>query len=171
MSRIPESIDWQLIAAIQDGLPLVPHPYAAIAGGLGMTESEVLEQIKHLIAVRVIKRVGIVVRHRQLGYDANAMVVWNIPDRHVETAGRWLAGQTGINLCYQRQRHPPAWPYNLFCMIHGHSRTEVASTVARLAAQPVLAGCAHEILFTQRCFKQCGARYAPPVQENTAWMP
>jgi len=171
MNHVPDSTDWQLIAAIQDGLPLVAHPYAAIAHRIGITETEVLVRLHKLIAAGIIKRFGVIVRHRQLGYDANAMVVWDIDDEHVDTIGHWLADQEGVNLCYQRPRRQPYWPYNLFCMIHGRNRTEVLGTVSRLAAQPELAGYQHEVLFSRRCFKQCGARYSPPTGEVTAWTP
>ncbi len=67
-----------LIEAIQGGLPLVPRPYAAIAERLGMSESQVIAAIQQLLALGTIKRLGIVVRHRQLGYRANAMIVWDI---------------------------------------------------------------------------------------------
>ena len=171
MNRLPDSTDWKLIAAIQDGLPLVTQPYAKIAHEIGITEAEVLERIENLITAGIIKRFGIVVRHRHLGYDANAMVVWDIDDEHVDTIGRWLATQEGVNLCYQRPRHPPYWPYNLFCMIHGRSRTEVLGTVSSLAVQPQLADCQHEVLFSRRCFKQCGARYSASAEGLTAWTP
>lgn len=166
MSHIPDTTDWQLIAAIQDGLPLVPRPYASIAAGLGLTEAEVCRRIRHMDDAGLIKRFGVVVRHRELGYRANAMVVWDIADKQADMTGRWLAVQSGITLCYRRPRRPPAWPYNLFCMIHGRDRVEVRHQIARLAAQPPLAGCPHEILFSRRRFKQCGAKYALPVSET-----
>lgn len=171
MSHTPDTTDWRLIAAIQDGLPLVPRPYAAIASGLGLTESEVCRRIRCMDDAGLIKRFGVVVRHRELGYRANAMVVWDIADEQVDATGRWLARQAGVTLCYRRPRRPPAWTYNLFCMVHGRDRAKVRTLIERLAAQPALAGRSYEILFSRRRFKQCGAKYAPPAREAAAWMP
>ncbi|MDZ7735138.1 MAG: AsnC family transcriptional regulator [Gammaproteobacteria bacterium] len=160
MSQTPDTTDWRLIAAIQDGLPLVPRPYVAIAAGLGLTEAEVCRRIRRMDDAGLIKRFGVVVRHRELGYRANAMVVWDIDERRVDTAGRWLAGQPGITLCYRRPRRPPDWPYNLFCMVHGRDRGDVGNLIEGLASQPPLAGCPHEILFSLRRFSSA-ARNTP----------
>ena len=83
----PESQDAALIRAIQRGLPLVERPYAAIGLAIGMTESAVIARIGELLADGAIKRLGVVVRHQELGYRANAMVVWDIPDRIVDDLG------------------------------------------------------------------------------------
>ncbi len=171
MNHIPDTTDWRLIAVIQDGLPLVARPYAAIAAEIGLTEAEVCQRIRRMEEAGHIKRFGVVVRHRELGYRANAMVVWDIAEERLDAAGRWLAAQRGITLCYRRPRRLPDWPYNLFCMLHGRDRAEVRRLIAGLAALPPLAGCPHEILFSRRRFKQCGARYALPAREATAWMP
>ena len=41
----------------------------------------------------LIKRMGVVVRHRALGYRANAMVVWDVPDNELERVGRVAGGR------------------------------------------------------------------------------
>ena len=77
-----------LVEAIQGGLPLVARPYAAIGRQVGLSEREVIQRIGDLVDQGVIKRLGVVVRHRELGYDANAMVVWDIPDERVGELGQ-----------------------------------------------------------------------------------
>ncbi len=148
-----------LVAALQDGLPLVPHPYRAVAARAGLHESEVVEAIGELLRAGIIKRLGVVVRHRELGYTANAMVVWDVPDARVDAVGRWLGGQPGVTLCYRRPRRPPRWPYNLFCMIHGRCREQVLERVRELREDSPLSGVDHAVLFSTRRFKQRGARY------------
>ena len=72
-----------LIAAIQEGLPLVSRPYADIAERIGMEESEGIQRVGDLQSNGAIKRMGVVVRHHELGYRANAMVVWDAPDAQI----------------------------------------------------------------------------------------
>lgn len=151
--------DRRLLAAIQDGLPLVPHPYAMLAGTLGTTEADIIERLQRLQDDGLIKRMGVVVKHRSLGYHANAMVVWNIPDDAIERVGKLLAAQECVTLCYQRPRRLPDWPYNLFTMIHGHDREQVLARVDHLVRNCGMQDFAHQVLFSQRCFKQRGARY------------
>ena len=78
----------KLIAALQHGLPLVSRPYAVIAEQIGSTEDEVMNYILLMQEKQDIKRFGIVVRHHKLGYKANAMVVWDIPDDKVNELGQ-----------------------------------------------------------------------------------
>ena len=157
--------DRRLIAAIQDGLPLVPRPYAAIGERIGIGEAEVIAGLRRLIADGVIKRFGVIVRHRELGYRANAMVVWEVSDARVGDAGRNLAALPFVTLCYRRPRRPPAWSYNLFCMIHGRDRGTVEALVDQASAVAGLEDLPRAVLFSRRRFKQRGARYAPAPQE------
>ena len=153
--------DRQLVELIQHGLPLDPHPYAVIGRRLGISESRVIERIAQLQQEGTIRRMGVVVRHRSLGYRANAMVVWDVPDGDVERIGRLLAEEDCVTLCYQRPRHQPDWPYNLFCMIHGRERDSVLRRIGLIIAAHGLEAIAHEVLFSCRAFKQRGARYVP----------
>ena len=160
--------DRELIAAIQGGLPLVAHPYAVIGEQLGLSETAVIKRLETLQASGLIKRMGVVVKHRALGYRANAMVVWDIPDDQVERIGALLADEVCVTLCYQRPRRLPAWPYNLFCMIHGRERDNVLRRLEQIISVHRLEEIPHTVLFSGRSFKQRGAHYVetacPPGQ-------
>ncbi|MEK7697281.1 MAG: AsnC family transcriptional regulator [Pseudomonadota bacterium] len=154
-----DEIDRRLLAAIQHGLPLVPRPYAEIAAGLGVSEEEVVARLARLKQSGVVRRFGVVVRHHELGYGANAMVVWDAPDDQAPALGRCLAGFDFITLCYRRPRRLPTWRYNLYCMIHGKTREEVLSNFEWMMNRCNLQNLPHAVLFSRRRFKQCGARY------------
>lgn len=149
-----------LIEAIQGGLPLVARPYAAIGAQVGLSERDVIRLMRALLEQGVIKRLGVVVRHHELGYDANAMVVWDIPDERVGETGRLLGSFPFVTLCYRRPRRLPHWPYNLFTMIHGHDRDEVLAHVTALVEDCGLDQAPHQVLFSRRRFKQRGACYS-----------
>ncbi len=154
-----EARDRLLLTAVQDGLPLVPRPYAELGQRVGLSEAEVAIRLTRWIESGVIKRLGVVVRHRPLGYRANAMVVWDVPDEQVGEIGRRMSACPGVTLCYRRPRRGEAWPYNLFCMIHGKDRAKVAAQVEALALALGLSAAPRAVLFSRRCFKQRGARY------------
>ena len=165
--------DRRLIEAIQDGLPLVSHPYRAIGEAVGLPEAEVMARITALLDDGVIKRLGVVVRHRELGYNANAMVVHDLPDESVDAVAERLAEHPAVTLCYRRPRRGKRWPYNLFCMVHGRDRPSVLAEIERLRAAEGITGYAHAVLFSTRRFKQRGARYlrrvdASPSREAAA---
>ena len=154
--------DRALLDAVAEGLPLVPRPYAAIGERLGLSEDTVLASLGRLTANGVISRFGIVVRHHELGWRANAMTVWDVPDDRVAAAGACLRELPFVTLCYRRPRHPPGWPYNLFCMIHGRNRDTVLAQVETATTGAGLEGLARDVLFSVRRFKQRGARYGAP---------
>lgn len=155
--------DLAILGAIQDGLPLVPRPYKAIGAVLGMEEVEVIARLKRMRREGTIKRFGLIVRHRRLGYTANAMVVWDIPNDRVDEVAARLARHQPVTLCYRRPRRLPDWPYNLFCMIHGRSRDEVHGVISHIVAVEGLESVDRAVLFSWRCFKQCGARFGVPA--------
>ena len=150
----------RLVSVLQEGLPLFIRPFALIAERIGASEPEVLGRIRRWLEEGAIKRFGVVVRHHELGFRANAMLVHDIPDEQVSELGRALAEEPAVTLCYRRPRRLPDWPYNLFCMIHGRERGEVESIIADLRQRHGLETAAHEVLFSLTRFKQNGARYA-----------
>ena len=153
-------LERRLVMALQEGLPLFIRPFSVLASRVGCDESEVIERIRRWCAEGIIKRFGVIVRHHELGYTANAMLVHDVPDELVGQIGESLAREAGVTLCYQRPRVPPEWPYNLFCMLHGQARAEVEARIAELRARLQLGEYAHDVLFSLTRFKQGGARYA-----------
>lgn len=149
----------RLVRIVQEGLPLVPQPYAAVAARAGMAEHEVLSVLGRWLTAGIVARLGLVARHRELGYGANAMVVWDAAAGTVDALGLAFARHAFVTLCYRRPRRLPDWPYNLFCMIHGRDRGTVAAQIEGLAAEAGERVAGHQRLFSRRRFKQRGARY------------
>ena len=149
--------DRPIMQALSDGLELVAQPFAALGAMLGRSEADIIARVHALAKARILTRVGVIVRHRALGWAANAMVVWQLPEDAIEAAGRALAQVPGVTLCYHRRTQPGVWDWPLFCMIHARSRPEALAVLDRARALPELAGVPHKILFSTRCFKQRGA--------------
>lgn len=157
-----------ICTVLEPGLALSKRPFAAMAALCNETESDILAHIASLQARGIMRRFGVIVRHRELGYTANAMVVWNIPDERVAEIGRALGAQPAVTLCYQRPRRLPDWPYNLFSMVHGRDREAVLAEINHLRETLGLTEMACEPLFSRRRFKQCGARYSAGAQQKAA---
>lgn len=150
----------QLLRGILErGLPIVAKPYLHIAKQISATEAQVLSQIEHWQTDGLVKRFGLVVKHRQLGYKANAMVVWNIADEQVDKVAAMFSSCPEVSLCYLRPRRLPHWPYNLFCMIHGTDRDIVVAQIDAMVEKFSLASVEKDILFSFKAYKQQGARY------------
>ncbi len=148
-----------LVRQTAPGLPLVPEPYAEVAAKLGIGETQVLATLSRMLADGRIRRLGAVLRHRPLGYRANAMAVWDVPDEQVGGIAPLLARDPAVTLCYRRARALPQWPYNLYCMVHGRERYRVAGELARVNATYGLERFSAAVLFSERCFSQRAASY------------
>jgi DNA-binding Lrp family transcriptional regulator len=154
---VPPS-QWPLAARLEDGLALVDRPYAALGEPIGMTENAVIETLRAWCERGTLRRLGVVLRHHEVGYRANAMTVFEVPPEEVDAAGERLAAQPGVTLCYQRAG-ASGWPYTLYCMVHGRERAAVQALVEGATHGAGLAGRPREVLFSTRRFKQTGGRY------------
>lgn len=156
----------QLRKCIEAGLPKVLNPYQVIAKDIKSTELQVLAQIESWHESGLIRRFGLVVKHRKLGYNANAMVVWNIKSEHVDAVAAKLAKRAEVSLCYRRPRRAD-WPYNLFCMIHGTDKGFVLQQINDLTEQLSLTHIEKDILFSFKAYKQKGASYLKNKKTTT----
>jgi len=153
-----DEIDRRIVLATQSGLPLEAQPYHAVARQVGITAEEVMERMRHMLETGVIRRIGVVPNHYALGYKANGMTVWDVPDERVDELGEQVGALDFVSHCYQRPRHLPDWPYNFFAMVHGHDRGEVEELVQRIAGLIGDADRGHEILYSTRILKKTGLR-------------
>ncbi len=155
---MPE-LERAVMSALEQGLPIVSQPFRELGERVGVREDLVLDVIERWLEDGRIKRLGLVVRHHELGFDANAMCVWDVPDDQVSEVGKRLAREPAVTLCYRRSRARPHWPFNLFCMIHGRSREAVLAEREAIVSRCGLEGYDQAVLFSTRRFKQRGSRY------------
>ncbi|MEK7223233.1 MAG: AsnC family transcriptional regulator [Pseudomonadota bacterium] len=155
-----DALDRRIIVATQEGLPRVSRPYHAIAGQLGVSAGEVMERLQRMLEAGVIRRIGAVPNHYALGYQANGMSVWDVPEERIRELGQRIGALDFVSHSYHRPRCLPEWPYNLFAMVHGRDRTEVEAKVAQIAALLGEADRGHTVLYSTRILKKTGLRIA-----------
>ncbi|ODV44040.1 protein nirH [Cupriavidus sp. UYMMa02A] len=160
-----DAIDLALIRATQGGLPLVSSPYAAVGTQLGIDEAEVIARLAVMQANGTLRRIAAVPNHYALGWRANGMTVWDVDDARIDTLGEQIGALPFVSHCYRRPRCLPQWPYNLFAMVHGHTRDEALPLVARIAAVLGEACRAHDVLWSTRILKKTGLRLPPASTE------
>jgi DNA-binding Lrp family transcriptional regulator len=170
-TRISESatadltpLDRRLLLEIQGGFPLSATPYRDVAAAVDADVEDVLAAIERLLDNGCIKRIGCVVNHVVTGFDANCMVVWNVPDSELDARGERVGSLPYVTLCYHRPRRPEqGWEYNLFTMIHGREQAAVDEKIDELAAEYL--PFEHERLYSTATLKQTGAQYEEIVGE------
>ncbi|WP_241546817.1 siroheme decarboxylase subunit beta [Thiohalobacter thiocyanaticus] len=151
-------LERRLIELTQAGLPLVPHPYHALADQLGVTADEVMATFRAMQARGVVRRIAAVPNHYRLGFRGNGMSVWDIPDALVREVGREVGALDFVSHCYIRPRALPDWPYNLFAMVHGRNRDAVHEQVAQIAGMLGERVRSYDVLFSTEVLKKTGFR-------------
>ncbi|HIE13072.1 MAG TPA: Lrp/AsnC family transcriptional regulator [Desulfotomaculum sp.] len=122
----------RLIAELGENFPIEPRPFAVIGARLGLTEDQVIALVKEFMARGIIRRLSVALRHQNVGFTANAMVVWKVPPERLEEVGKMLASFQEVTHCYERET-APQWPYNLYTMVHRPHRGECLAIAARLS--------------------------------------
>ncbi len=153
-----DEIDRALIVATQGGLPLVARPYHTIGEQIGIAGEEVMRRMQVLLNGGIIRRIGAVPNHYAIGWTANGMTVWDVADDKVDTLGPLVGALPFVTHSYRRPRALPAWPYNLFAMVHGSSREECSAKALEIRALLGDACRANDILYSTRILKKTGLR-------------
>lgn len=158
MTEAAIAIDREIVAATQDGLPLVARPYDEIARLTGIAPEIVMDRLRAMRDAGAVRRVAAVPNHYALGLTANGMTVWDVDDGEIERLGSAVGQLDFVSHCYRRPRHLPEWPYNLFAMVHGRNRDEVSEKAIKIAALLGGASRGHDVLYSTRILKKTGFR-------------
>ena len=153
-----DATDRRLIEATQAGLPMVTEPYAAIADELGLDSAEVMTRLSAMQDSGVIRRIAVAPNHYALGMTANGMTVWDVTDADAVRLGEQIGALDFVSHCYLRPRAMPDWPYNLFAMVHGETRDEVATKRGEIRTLLGDALNGENILYSTRILKKTGLR-------------
>lgn len=153
-----DDLDRKIITATQSGLPLVKEPYQTIAQQLNIEPELLKQRMKIMLNSGQIRRIGAVPNHYKLGYKANAMSVWDVPDEKITELGNQLGALSFVSHCYERPRFLPEWPYNLFAMIHGKSKQEVSEKVQQVVTLLGDYCSGYELLYSKQILKKTGLR-------------
>ncbi|ABZ84529.1 heme biosynthesis protein [Heliomicrobium modesticaldum Ice1] len=149
-------IDKKLIRLLQEDLPVVPRPFAALAEQVGLTEEDVIARARRYHAEGLMRRFGVALRHREVGFTANGMGCWDVPEERAEEVGRIMATFPEVSHCYQRPRFD-GWPYSHFTMIHGESRDDCEAVARRISAATGITN--YRLLFSTEELKKTSMRY------------
>ncbi len=146
-----EAADTRIIRCLHHGTAIESRPFLTLAQELGTTEDELLEVIRSLIAEGVIRRYGAVVRHERVGYSSNVLVAWEIPEERIDEFEGVIQDLAEVSHGYERVSYPE-WRYNVYTMIHGHSKDECLGVAERISSAIKIED--YILLFTKRELKK-----------------
>ncbi len=147
--------DEKLIRQLQDGIEFTRSPFKKAAAELGISEEEVVSRLKKLTDEKKIRRFGASIGHIALGFTANGMGVWDIPEDKIEEIGQKMASFHEVSHCYQRPRSEE-WPYNMYTMIHGRTPEECLAVAEKISIAVGIPE--YKLVFSERELKKKGVR-------------
>ena len=148
--------DRLVINELQRDLPLVPAPFTAMAKRLNMDVDQFLALCQSLRHRSIIRRFGASINHVRVGFKANAMTCWVAPSDTIDAAGQKLTSLREVSHCYERKTNP-LWPYNLFAMIHCHTRQACQEIADRVSHETGLMD--YTLLFSTKELKKVRVKY------------
>ncbi|MCE5271272.1 AsnC family transcriptional regulator [bacterium] len=163
---LPASFDRKdraLIRLLQEDLPLVERPYHELAAKVGLTPEEVIQRVRRWSESGVIRRFGASVRHVNMGYKANCMVVWRVETEAAQAAGKVFAAFPEVTHCYRRPEFP-GWPYSLYTMIHGADQEAIEALVARMSAATGLID--YRLVHSVKEWKKTSMKYFADIEKE-----
>ncbi|ACB84713.1 Lrp/AsnC family transcriptional regulator [Natranaerobius thermophilus] len=146
----------QIVTQLQGDLPSSKQPYRDIANQLGISEEKLLAEIKNMKEQGLLRRIGGIIKHRQAGFKANAMVAWEVPNNQVEQVGNQMARFQEASHVYLRPTYPD-WPYNLFTMIHAETRDECEKIAREMSRITGIEN--YELLYSTKEYKKTSMTY------------
>jgi len=152
----PTEDDKDFIRELQKDMEIIDEPFVNAAKNLGITEDELFSKMKHYESMGVLRRFAAILRHRQVGFTANGMIVWKVPEDRITSVGETLGSFPQVSHCYERPTYDD-WPYNVFSMIHCKTHDE-AYEVAKIIQDQIDVN-EYKILFSSREFKKTRVEY------------
>jgi DNA-binding Lrp family transcriptional regulator len=149
-------LDQKIINLISQDIPLAKDPFKVFASRLGIEEKVLLRRIRSYKKKGMMRKFCASLNHKKIGFNNNAMVVWNIPDKRIDSAGKLMSSYPHISHCYQR-RKAPGWEYNLYSMIHGKTQKECLDVIRDISVKTACKD--YRVLFSSREYKKTPVTY------------
>jgi len=150
-----DNLDRAILLVMQNGIPLVNDPFKEIAEKLRISEDEVISRLKRLQKDNVIRRFGASIKHTKLGFLANALVVWKVPQNRVKEVGKIMSNFREVTHCYERETIPNKWDYNLYTVVHERNHETLERLVKKFSKVTGIKN--YQVLYSTREFKRASA--------------
>ncbi len=154
----------QIIQKAQYDIEITSEPFKHIVNELNISYDTFFSILKELQDAGIMRRFASILNHRKAGFNANAMVVWDVDETQGESMGEKAAAFSAVSHCYLRPKYEN-WPYNLFTMVHGKTTEETNSIIEEMAKE--IDSKEHMPLYSSREFKKVRIEYFTPAFE--AW--
>ncbi len=153
-----------VVQKAQYDIKFVSEPFKDLVEELQIDYEQFFSILAELQDAGVMRRFASILNHRKAGFNANAMVVWDVNEQDGEAIGEKAAAFSAVSHCYLRPKYAN-WPYNLFTMVHGKTTEETNAIIEEMSQE--IDSSSHMPLYSSREFKKVRIEYFTPAFE--AW--
>ncbi len=146
----------QIIKKAQYDIEMISEPFKKITKELDIDYDTFFNILIELQEAGIMRRFASILNHRKAGFNANAMVVWDVDETNGEVIGEKAAAFSAVSHCYLRPKYDN-WPYNLFTMVHGKTTEETNGIIAEMEKE--IESKSHMPLYSSREFKKVRIEY------------
>jgi siroheme decarboxylase len=104
-----DEVDRKLIQLLQDNFPIVERPWKEIGNKLNLTEDHVINRLKRLNELGVIRKIGSIVDSSKVGLTAATLVAMKVPENKVSDVASAINEYGNVSHNYQREHEYNVW--------------------------------------------------------------
>ena len=101
--------DLMLLDALQDDIPLVQRPWAALGARLGISEQEVLMRLGRLHDPGIVRGISPILDAHRLGLTATTLIALPVPVEKINEAAAMISGYPEVSHNFQRDNTYTLW--------------------------------------------------------------
>ncbi len=120
--------DRQLINLIQLDFPLDLHPFRTIGDQIGISEQEVIDHLKRLTDIGIIRRIGPILNTKGIG-GSSTLIAVRVPEDAIDSVASWINGFDEVSHNYLR---PGA--YNIWFTVSASSKERLHEMISEIKA-------------------------------------
>jgi DNA-binding Lrp family transcriptional regulator len=103
-----DTVDRKILNVIQEEFPLTERPFEAIGIQVGISEREALRRVGKLKEEGYIRRIGLILERKKLGYASLLCATHAEPD-NIERVAREINKEPGVTHNYERDGELNLW--------------------------------------------------------------
>lgn len=152
----------QIVLNLQEDLPMTSNPFEEIAKRIGISEENLIKEIRILKEKGCLKRMGAVLAHRKLGLNYNPMIIMEVKPGKIDETGKKVAENPEVTHCYNRPRKDD-FPYDLYAMIHCESKEDAEEKAKNIVDDENITN--HQLLYSTKEYKKTSMKYFKENEE------
>jgi DNA-binding Lrp family transcriptional regulator len=127
---LPDSTDLHILDALQDDIPLVPRPFAAIARRLGIPEQILLERLKRLQDEGIVRGISPILESRQMGLAAATLIAFHVSEERIHEIAAIISSYPEVSHNFRRDHY-----YTLWFTLSGKNEEDMRHVLAEILSR------------------------------------